>query len=365
MKYRVCLMVFALVLGVSPARSQTHVLFTVDVESYAEGDPAKQIWGRVGQDGEHWGITRLMDIFEASGVRGTFYVNVYETAKYGVGPVRMAAREIHRRGHDLALHSHPHPMYPVHGLSQARLVHQTEILRQGIEMLRSWTGKTVIAHRAGGFRANADTLVAAQSLGLRVDSSYTAGSLRRYPDAEAGPPGNTVHVGHGIIRLPVTQYDQVRLGQWSSPRLVDLEGSTEAELKAVLDQAAEAGLCTVNVLMHSFSLSRNGVPDPAVAQRLRNVLAHVAAHPRLKAVTTSQLYDLIVAEDVCAGEAPFVPVTGPMLTYARALEDIEKGWKNALVVALPVFGLALLVGAIGLAAHRVYIHRRTRDLYSR
>jgi len=354
----VCLMLLA---GGMPAGARTHVLFTVDVESFSEGDPAKQIWGEVGQKGERWGITRLMDIFEAAGVRATFYLNVYEIARNGEEPIRAAAREIHRRGHDLQLHSHPQPMFPMRGRWHGDLALQTEMLSRGMDLLRRWTGRAAIAHRAS-YRVDSDTLRAERQAGIPVDATFTWVPPDRPAGRDGAGLGNTVQKSTGVIHLPATYYAQLRLGPWASHRLVDIEGSTEAELTTILDQAARAGLCTVNIVLHSFSLSRYGVPDPAVARRLRNVLAYARSQSLLMPVTTTEIYEAIVGRDVCAGEKPFVPTTGPMLTYARAVEDVDKGWKNKLAVAAPMLAVLLLSGAIVLFFRRRQSQRRTRVL---
>ena len=342
--------------GAAQAQPRTHVLFTVDVESYAHGDPGEQIWGEIAGVGERWGITRIMDVFEAHGLRATFYVNVYEAAAHGADSIRRAAREIHGRGHDVQLHTHPAPMFEMAGMDEGDLARQEEVLRRGIELLREWTGKTVIAHRAGGFRANRDTLKAARHTGLAVDSSFAAIVQAHYPTVRAR---NTVQVTEGMIRLPVTFYHQVALGSWGARRLVDLEAASERELRAILDQAAEGGLCAVNILMHSFSLSREGRADPAMARRLDTIVAYAKSHPRLEVVTTTTLHERVVSRDVCAGETEIVPVTGWFLTFARAVEDFDRGWKNKAVVIAAGCGAAMMVSAAVLLLLR-YSQRRTR-----
>ena len=338
--------------GAAHAQPRTHVLFTVDVESFAHGDPAEQIWGEIAGHGEKWGITRIMDVFEAAGLRATFYLNVYEAAAYGVDSIRRAAVEIHRRDHDLQLHTHPAPMFGVPAMSDGNVARQEEILRKGVDLLHEWTGQTVIAHRAGGFRANLDTLRAARRAGLPVDSSFSPVSPDRYPIARHDRARNTVQVIAGVVQLPLTYYHQVALGNWGARRLVDLEASTEAEMRSILDQAANGGLCAVNILMHSFSLSRDGRPDAAILKRLEAVIAYAKGHAGLEVVTTTTLYERIIHRDVCAGETEVVPVTGWLLTAARAIEDFDRGWKNkALVLGGGGIVLLLFSGTV-IAARR-------------
>ena len=94
--------------GMCAAEQPVYVLFTVDVESYSTGNPDRDVWCR-DEDGEH-GIGRMMDIFDAHGVKGTFFVNVYEAANHGADALAKVCRAISERGHDVELHTHPDPV---------------------------------------------------------------------------------------------------------------------------------------------------------------------------------------------------------------------------------------------------------------
>ena len=55
----------------------------------------------------------MMNIFDEYGVKATFFVNVYEAAKYEDDTLAEVCRAIHSRGHDLELHTHPKPMFGI------------------------------------------------------------------------------------------------------------------------------------------------------------------------------------------------------------------------------------------------------------
>lgn len=137
---------------------KTTFLFTIDVESKTEGDPNEDVLGRIRGYAGNFGIELMMDLLEQRHVRGTFFLNAYEIARHGESVMANAARLIHSRGHDIELHTHPRPMYRFYGMNGASLDEQVAILEKGISLIRKWTGKTVIAHRAGAFEANMDTL---------------------------------------------------------------------------------------------------------------------------------------------------------------------------------------------------------------
>ena len=192
--------------------TETHVLITVDVETRANGGlPDQDIWGRLPGSPEAHGITRMMDMLETFGVRGTFYLNPYETARFGATDMAEAARTIHRRGHDLELHSHPLPMFDIRYVCQADQPGQREILARGMELIAEWSDKRVIAHRAGAYAADRATLRAAGELGLRVDSSFSPASVRGVP-ADA-PASNAPFELDGILEIPISFYVQAKLGR--------------------------------------------------------------------------------------------------------------------------------------------------------
>jgi len=349
-QWSVSLLIAAILLTASPVWAGTRVLITVDVESYANGNPEVQVWGRVGQ-GEH-GITRIMDMLDARSMKGTFFLTPYDAGKFGEITMAEAARAIDGRGHDLQLHTHPAPMYEVWGMSQASLAHQTEILSQGIDMLERWTGKRPLAHRAGGYLANLDTLEACRRLGLRVDASLSPAAPGTQLPVQIGA-SNSMKEVNGVLELPVTYYVQAGIGSWRSLRIVDIEASTLKELQTIVRQARDAQLPTVSVMMHSFSFVRDGKVHYDVEKRLGDFLDFLAAEPGIEVTTVSKLHDDWLRGRINIDNGTdVVPYTGWWLTYLRAVEDIDKGRKNIAVAMLPPIGILVIVAGIALLRRR-------------
>jgi peptidoglycan/xylan/chitin deacetylase (PgdA/CDA1 family) len=324
------------------AAAPTQVMITVDVESFSKGNPGLQIWGKQ-TDGEH-GIQRMMDMLDAHGLKGTFYLNVYEAAKFGEAEIANVARTIHSRGHDLELHTHPGPMFGSESMQQASLEKQVEILKRGMELIRQWTGKTVIAHRSGGFYSNMDTLKACQLVGLRIDHSFSpiSGDTAL---AKLLPATNLPREIDGVVELPITYYVQARVGNWQSLRYLDIEGSSYDEMVNTIRQFRDAGFPLITIMLHSFSFVRSGKADLQVEQRFDKLLRFLAAEPGVKVVTASQLYPEWTAQVPALQQgANLVPETGVWLTYLRTWEDLT-GWKNIVVAVTPPM-LLFVVGAI-------------------
>lgn len=324
----------------------TLVMITVDVESYTKGTPDQQIWGKQ-PDGEH-GIRRMMDMLDSHGLKGTFYLSVYEAAKHAKSEDELAevARTINNRGHDLQLHTHPWPMFSSRAMQSANLEQQVVILNRGKDLIRQWTGKTVIAHRAGGFAANLDTLKACQRAGLPIDSSFSpVSSLTRL--ANQLPASNLPQVIEGVVELPITYFAQARAGNWQSLRYLDIEATSYDEFVSAIRQFRDADFPMVNIMMHSFSFVRHGKTDTVVEQRFDQLLAFLKTEPGVQVVTVSQLYPQWATQVATLQQgANLVPHTGVWLLYRRAWEDF-RGWKN-VVVALtpPIFLLFMTVLAL-------------------
>ncbi|MBI5752380.1 MAG: polysaccharide deacetylase family protein [Hydrogenophilales bacterium] len=328
-----------------------HVLITVDTESYTEGNPKQQIWGRVGGGGEH-GIGKIMDILEAHGVKGTFYINVYEAERHGEETIAQVIKAVHKRGHDVQLHTHPHHKYGIHKLTRADLARQQEILLWGKHFIERHTGTAVIAHRAGAFAANLDTIEALRRIGVKVDASLSSLSEESHLAREVGEARNRPFVLNGILELPITYYVQGRVATYQFKRTLDIESTSLREFEDVIRQAQVANVPAVNVLMHSFSFVRHGRPDIELEERFDRFLSFLGTQHGVVVSTTTQFYGHWSSRIAPSSEPEqFVPATGWWLSYLRAVEEADNGWKNAVVaVALP----ALMILVIGVLLHRRY-----------
>ncbi|MCU0963696.1 MAG: polysaccharide deacetylase family protein [Burkholderiaceae bacterium] len=315
------------------------VLITVDTESYAKGNPQAQIWGRA-EDGQEYGIRRIMDVLERHGARGTFYVNVYESGRHGEEPLREVVRTIHERGHDVELHTHPRDLYGIDKLTRADVPRQHEILAWGKAFIESETGQPVVAHRAGAFAANTDTVTALRELGIPVDASLSTAWWECHLAKEVPSP-NRPFVVDGILELPATVYVQARLGARRFVRMVDIQASSLLEMKSVVRQAVAQNVSAVNLLVHSHSFVHDGRGDTRLLRRLDRFLAYLAREPGVQAETTRAFHARYRADPLATGEtAAFEPYTGWWLTYLRAVESIGRGWKTTVAALAPPVAVA-------------------------
>jgi peptidoglycan/xylan/chitin deacetylase (PgdA/CDA1 family) len=321
------------------------VLVTVDTESFTRGTPEAQIWARAA-NGEEFGIRRIMDLLERRGMRGTFYVNVYEAERVGTEAIREVIRSIDARGHDVELHTHPHDRYGVFKVSRASPEKQREILAWGKAFIEEVIQRPVVAHRAGAFAANRDTIEALAAVGIPIDASLSSAWDECDLARQVPSPNQPFRLG-GVLELPATHFVQARLGRRKFLRMVDIEACSLRELKSVIRQARRAGVSSVNLLMHSHSFLRDGRPRRAPLRRLERLLDFLAAQPGVVVETTREFAARRDGPSlVPPAPRPFEPCTGWALTYLRCVESAATGWMNAVVAFVPPVAIAAAGGLL-------------------
>jgi len=321
-----------------------YVLFTVDVETRtASGESVDlDIWGKVAGHTPAHGIERMMDILDAHGAKGTFFVNVYSVPTHGEDALAAVCRLIADRGHDAELHTHPKPMFGVGYMQHADLPKQTEILAAGASLIDKWSGKAPVAHRAGGYMANTDTLTACRESGIPVDFSYNvAWPASGLSGAELTCNAPTVQ--EEVLVVPVTAYVQASLGRWRSLRFLDIESSSPDEIRAVVRDLHGHGVRTAVIMMHSFSFVRSGKPNLRAEGALDALVAEFVADPDVQVVTARALYDIWKRDPSALSGSDYLPTTGWWLTYCRAWQRWDEGWKNVAVAVAPIALATLMI----------------------
>ena len=227
-------------------------LITVDTECSSHPG-ALGVTGQIGR--EEVGVRKLAEVFRAHGLRATFFVDVYEAQEPRARLLREACRDLQAAGHDLELHTHPtsggartNGQMARHGFDE-----QVAILRQGQALFREWFGQEPVAHRAGDWAANADTLRALRAVGIPVDSSlffgWPACALR-----DGLRPSNRPRMLDGVLEVPPTVFYSPGFGVCAPHRLLTTDGHSYGELRSVLRQLARGTAAVAVSVFHSFSL---------------------------------------------------------------------------------------------------------------
>ncbi|WP_100961735.1 polysaccharide deacetylase family protein [Bosea sp. FBZP-16] len=308
----------------SAGEGRPQFVVTVDVEDFFEPRPPIDTYrGRIG--GRDHATPRIMDIVERHGGRGTFFVDVQNRRTVSEELVAGVTCEIAERGHEVGLHTHPAFPEGRRGYGMAQTMKaldreaQTEFVRQGAELIETWTGRRPVSHRAGGYGANYDTLAALEANGITIDSSVFSG----YPYCGLNEPPLTVNapVRRGrVLEIPVTVTGcELALGSFSrAPRLfsmvkkLDPDWCSPGELRRQIEAVLADGERIVVLFLHSYSLidiERGFRPDERACATLEALLSDCVGRYGGELVTLEQAAQrarVLSAEEALAKPPPLV-----------------------------------------------------------
>lgn len=282
----------------------TKVQFTVDTELslklFQEGASAQEnfdssIAGKC-RDGE-FGIFYQMDLLEASGLTGVFFVDPMPALVYGPGVIARIVEPIVKRGHEVQLHIHTewlefsrdHDLAHLRGrnIADFPLDDQVRLLDQARALLMMAGAPKPTAFRAGNFGANDDTLRALSKLGVQYDSSFNPAFLSGECaiDLPQHTPPFSEHLGVGIIPVSIIE------DRPGNIRAVQLCALSAWEMRDALAHAAEDEWPCFTIVSHSFELlSRDrSRSNPIVVRRFEAMCRNIAEHNRLEPVGFSVL----------------------------------------------------------------------------
>lgn len=309
---------------------KTYILLTVDTEaSMYKGRPlpiSKMVYGEI--DGQEYGISKIMDICEMYGFRATFFISVLEYLHFGEEAIKEICRDIYKRGHDVQLHTHPKWKYDRKFMWEYTMDEQAEIIQEGKEKIHQWIGVEPIAHRAGGFGANYDTLPALQRNGILIDCSLAS----HYPFCKLNDNSlreNTVFLIGGVVEVPLTVFTQFRLGNIRPYRNFDLNADTLSELINVIKQGRRGGIKTLTLLLHSFSLLNRDKtrtkfePNLKDLTKFEKLLNYIKNDSNLEVITIKDFYHLYNKNPESFQSPDFVPNSGLVRTFVRCCKHFN------------------------------------------
>ena len=236
--------------AMAPPDDQLTLYITVDTEDAYFTQPRLMTGDGIGR--EH-GVFAIADALEERSLKGTFFINVFESERQPPGAVRGVVRDLFARGHEIGLHTHPSPdlewyRNPLFRKSERE---QLDILRRGREMLEGWTGHPVISFRAGGYAINDDTFPALTAAGIQIDSSvfFPSDNNHNRPFTV-----NSARMVGSLVEVPVTYVIRTDVGgRRVEHRKLDFDWLKTEQLLEALATLHECRGETAMFMMHSFS----------------------------------------------------------------------------------------------------------------
>ena len=195
---------------------RTKVYFTVDVETSMGGawqdarlrpvPVDKRVFCQV--DGRGYGLPLIVEELERYGFRGTFFVEVFCSCCLGNEALQPVFDYLLLHNQDIQLHTHPafrnyaqydgtaesfkHYGSLPDDMNRYTAEEQYELLKEACRLFKEFAGFPPRAYRAGGYRADRNTLSALRRLGVRVDSSFNPCDPASFPGEPMVSAGETL-----------------------------------------------------------------------------------------------------------------------------------------------------------------------------
>lgn len=271
-----CLLRAAILRHPFPPEQLTPKPATLIVTCDLELDPpwGQNSWDQRGLRGITEGLPRFLDLLDAHGIRGTFFV---EGVLARLAPD--AVLEVARRGHEVGCHGLAHESYggphridetiPHPRILEGRTV-KAAALRQAKELLEDLIGVRVISFRAPFLHIDSTGSAAAADAGFLIDSSlenrlfgFPSIPLHLDPGDPLAPSSTEGQPPHRLIEVPVSVDPRPRLRSHHPYALVGQGPQTRSVLERIIMMASMfAGAAPALVfLVHPWEFIE-GFPSP-------------------------------------------------------------------------------------------------------
>jgi peptidoglycan/xylan/chitin deacetylase (PgdA/CDA1 family) len=342
----------------------TYLVFTIDV-CWTCGDDFQGTW-----QGKDYGVPLIAEKLEEYGLKGTFFVSSF-------CPPNLTDKMFSNlgflvsRGHDLELHPHPDALDPNRLLFTAYSTEERRrILETAIENIKRAGAQPPIAHRAGAYAIDQETLALLPQFGILMDSSIFPLDSRSKVPLPENLANRFAKIG-GLYELPITLIRRVPFIGYAGMTALDLDRTIWEEQEEALKQIADHGLPVVTFFLHFNSLyhyisstvsyeplTATGPREENIA-KLDNVLKLVTADRRFKVVTARELWQIFQERPQELQGPSFVPYTGIWLMYLKAWKDFSgHGISNKIVAIAPIaFVVAFLTVVVHLLRMKIASRR--------
>lgn len=344
----------------------TYFFITVDTESLmrADFDLPDQVFTTINNVG--CGLDAMMNIADRHDAKITFLFSVYEFHKFGEEKMEEIVKYIVRRGHDIQLHTdQPLTTGPEKLLNTYSLKDQMQIIEKGKNLIFRWTGRYPVAHRAGTYAANDDTIVALQKNKFYIDSSFYYENVNNRFNKYKFNINAVTRIG-ALLEIPVTVYqmnEYARLGHYTLPaesriKKFDLDSSDLDTMKKVVLQLQQNRVDTVVLFMHSWSLVKRwgGVADRREADltdihEFEEILKFVNTIPEIHISSASDYWKGVHNNEITLSGAAFLPeINGNvgLVTYTRRVLGINRGNYLYWTAGIGIITLLCILFTLGL-----------------
>jgi hypothetical protein len=289
-------------------------------------------------NGKSHGLGFILDTLATSGVRATFFVEVFNSYYFGDEPMHGLASRIKAAGQDVQLHLHPCWTYfkdpdwknrlaedPPTDHMHSRPVEQlADWLADGVGIFERWQLGRPLALRTGSMMADRAVYRAMERVGLRMASNIGLALYR--PDEPELHLFSGMHQVGDVTEACLLTYVDFGFGSHSHYRTLTITGASWEETRTLLLRAHESDVESVVILTHPFEYVKysrvdfsDAVPNRINQQRLAALCRFLRANSdRFEAATMSDLAALPAPARPSPNVVLRVP---PTRTLGRMLEN--------------------------------------------
>jgi len=287
-------------------KDRLYLLITVDVENPQTPLRKKRHFQNLidGEIGDNpIGISQIIEILGKFSFHATFFFNVYESAVWGKDVLRNICHKIKLKNCDVQLHTHPIWCFDNNRehMWQYSLEEQIEIIGEGRTLIKEWTSEFPVAHRAGAYGINEDTLKALSVNNIPVDCSM----FYSHPNCKIVWTRNRIMEREGTIEIPITGFFKNIYCDFGLFRLkitkgfikTDIDWCSLDELKYSVQEMKSNGNKIMNLSMHSYSLIKFNQdfprfePDYNNINKLESFLKYVGDDKSIEVITLKEFYN--------------------------------------------------------------------------
>jgi hypothetical protein len=264
-------------------------------------------------------VEPVLKIFSRFGVKAVFFASVFECCRFNKNTIRDVIQHIDSQGHDIQLHTHPFWCYGREHMWQYSLSEQIDIISHGCELLKEWTGRYPVAHRAGAYGINQNTLKALRENDIFIDSSM----FHRYDNCKVTWSINEIVKKEGIVEVPVTGFfrqQYISLGcckiKYKKKFIkTDINWCSIDELFYFVEQAQKNNIKIMNLFMHSYSLLKyNSKSDrfdinESNKQKLMEFLQTCTQNKNIYFITIQKFWEMYQQDPHQFSGSNYVPTT--------------------------------------------------------
>lgn len=307
-----------------------YILITIDTESpqsFLKAGLYKESGIISLTNKNNYGITKIINILKRYNINATFYLNIYEKYYVNNGDYvfKNICELICNSGNDVQLHTHPVWLYDIKdkrkiNMNQYTYLKQVEIINKGLNEIELLTSKRPIAHRAGAYGINNDTIKALKENGIKIDSSM----FYKHENCKVRTWSyNKVAYKNDLFEIPVSVYYKIKVGKvYDFSKIihkVDVNWSSPSEIISFYRKLKSKNIYYMNLFMHSYSFcnlfSGNKfnkdfllTPNKEIILNFCKVLDFLKKEEQVEFITTSKFYDVLQKDFFSSETSDYLPV---------------------------------------------------------